>query len=516
MCSVEGGAWGDCFVVVAGNTRILCGDPTWNTKVVTKGKPIDLWLVSRPANLFLLPNLHRAFPHMQVWVTEPVAFAARTMLQDLLKEQPFDDTAQKRVQRVGSHADLSSAFDSLTLVHYLAPERMHQLVCTAMRSGYCLGGANWLIEGMVTGERVVALGPSSFSPTLSGVINQEIFRDATMILISAVGPDNNAPCDFPKESVATLKEGGNVMIPMDEDLRIAVNIIEGLAKLFLQAGLEHIPIYAIGAVGAMLRRLVCLTDWMLLDPKRDSIGAALKCPVDIDELIRAQRLILGDINEIASVYREPCVVLALHDSLTYGPAQHFDATWRAPSKVFSCVRTGASAAAFCAPLPDSRIPARHVKGLLNTWDKTGKARRLLSPHNAHLASMNVAEVLPVGARAKSTSSSGKFVRGYLTQDIADTVHYTKASDGSSYCDVSGQFCLERLGLVVRGAESSGQAQLLRVENILKQKNVPYDADADTIRIPEYGTVEFRDNRCVIEAESRHLHRRLEELIRTAA
>jgi len=566
----------DCYVIRFGDIRILCGDPTMDfpglengndaAKLKTfKHKSIDLFLISRPSNLGALPYLRGVNPDMDVWVTPPVAYGARVVTEEMLIEEQLEGTHEGTITHSSSsnarahglraeNSDkrdpcskkrtlMSSAsvimpsfhFDDncLTLVKYEAPGRFGGLRITAMRSGYCLGGANWVIENIPTGDRVVVVGPSSSKSTLSGVLYQRALQNATTVLVSGLNPssvrlkttgsmdDIGSLLDegaFHNEIKHTLMQRGNVLIPVDNDLTKAVDIIQTLVDITSSMTDLHVPIFAFGAVGQMLLRLESLTDWMKLD-SRWAVGAttSLRCPIEIDEMIRTNRLVCGDMNDIGRVYKEPCVVLALRDSLESGPASHFAHIWHAPSKIFSTIKTSCESR---PPVPDKRLTPNEVKALLDGWQKANKdpmMRLVRKKEHAHIG-----RVLGSNQRVTLRSKEPRFVRGYFVQESADGIEYSKKQDGSYHATVTGELCLERSELVFRPIPQL-KARMSYVTHALTARTIPFHFghDGATLHIPGYGSIEFREAgdddghaSFIIEAESRTKHKELELLLPT--
>lgn len=204
-------------------------------------------------------------------------------------------------------------------------------------SGHCLGGSNWVIASPT--HRVAVIGASSMSPHVRHPmpLNFQALEQCDLAIIGDLIPrerdagGSEGPA-YPLNDVCTgisqtVLRGGNVLLPVSP-CGSAIDLIHAVGIHLPGAGLAHTNIYLVSPVGqGVIGYLEILAEWVHTS-RRDRVYIP-ESPFLHNDMIASNRLhIVPEVWALSSHnYTEPCVVLAGHPSLRFGPVVHFLRLW---------------------------------------------------------------------------------------------------------------------------------------------------------------------------------------------
>ncbi|CAG0923800.1 unnamed protein product, partial [Notodromas monacha] len=205
------------------------------------------------------------------------------------------------------------------------------LQVSAVSSGYCIGSCNWIISSYK--EKIVFMSGSSTLTTHPMSCDQVGLRNADALIVTgltqtpSVNPDTMIG-EFCTSVVATLKAGGNVLVPCYPS-GVIYDLFECVSGHLDTTGLSGVPLYFISPVAdSSLAYSNIFAEW-LSTGKQNRVYLPDE-PFPHANLVREGRLksfrYVHD-EKLIEDYREPCIVFCGHPSLRFGAAVHFTLLW---------------------------------------------------------------------------------------------------------------------------------------------------------------------------------------------
>jgi integrator complex subunit 9 len=203
----------------------------------------------------------------------------------------------------------------------------------AKSSGYSIGSCNWLIES--DSDTFCYLTRSSLLNTHSKLFDQSFLKNQlidTLLLTGLNHSQLNEPetmiQDFCKACILTLKNQGNVLIPIMPTGKI-YDLIEYIYRYLSDATMTNVPVYFISSVADQSFAFSNIFAEWLCDSKQNLVHAA-ESPFQHAELVKNNLLkIYPSINsKFNDDFHQPCIVFASHPSLRFGEACHFVEMWK--------------------------------------------------------------------------------------------------------------------------------------------------------------------------------------------
>ena len=199
-------------------------------------------------------------------------------------------------------------------------------------SGHSIGSCNWSVEADC--DRILYLANSSILTTHSKLIDQSCLKNQIIdcLIVSGINRvPNEAEAmmkEFCKAVVATIKGGGNVLVPTLPSGKI-YDLIEYLMHYLAESQLSTTPVYFISSIANQsLAYSNIFAEW-LCDTKQNLVYAA-ESPFSHGELVKNGQLkIYPSINgKFNDDYKTPCIIFASHPSLRFGEVCHFVELWK--------------------------------------------------------------------------------------------------------------------------------------------------------------------------------------------
>ncbi|RNA33688.1 integrator complex subunit 9 [Brachionus plicatilis] len=202
----------------------------------------------------------------------------------------------------------------------------------AKSSGYSIGSCYWIIESDC--DTICYLSKSSLLNSHSKLFDQYLKNQIIdcLILTGLNQTQLNEPeqmiQDFCKACVLTLKNQGNVLIPVQPSGKI-YDLIEFLYGFLCDSSLGNTPIYFMSHVAEQsLAYSNIFAEW-LCDSKQALVYAA-ECPFQHGELFKNGLLKTypGITSKFNDEFMQPCILFASHPSLRFGEVCHFIELWK--------------------------------------------------------------------------------------------------------------------------------------------------------------------------------------------
>ncbi|EKX51517.1 hypothetical protein GUITHDRAFT_161545 [Guillardia theta CCMP2712] len=236
---------------------------------------------------------------------------------------------------------------------------------TPYPSGYCLGSSFWLLSKPQC--KVALIGACSMGfplrtplpPRFDSLrnVNVAIFGDLLpsdrLVTPAGMSVTQPPPPAWPFRDIGqaiqnTLQKGGNVLMPITLG-GTSLDLLEALSMWCPDFGVSgmNAPIYLISpTANSLIGYLEILSEWVqTFDATRREREGRIDSPFVHQSMLQNSRLhIISDVHDLrsssssttttnmptqppTSTYREPCLVLAGHPSLRFGPCLHFLKRW---------------------------------------------------------------------------------------------------------------------------------------------------------------------------------------------
>uniref|UniRef100_A0A7S4KXN2 Beta-Casp domain-containing protein n=1 Tax=Guillardia theta TaxID=55529 RepID=A0A7S4KXN2_GUITH len=241
---------------------------------------------------------------------------------------------------------------------------------TPYPSGYCLGSSFWLLSKPQC--KVALIGACSMGfplrtplpPRFDSLrnVNVAIFGDLLpsdrLVTPAGMSVTQPPPPAWPFRDIGqaiqnTLQKGGNVLMPITLG-GTSLDLLEALSMWCPDFGVSgmNAPIYLISpTANSLIGYLEILSEWVqTFDATRREREGRIDSPFVHQSMLQNSRLhIISDVHDLrsssssttttnmptqppTSTYREPCLVLAGHPSLRFGPCLHFLKRWGAEGR----------------------------------------------------------------------------------------------------------------------------------------------------------------------------------------
>jgi len=298
--------------------------------------------------------------------------------------------ANGRWWRLYNRHDVDSCISKIRTVSFCQTVELYSsLKITAISSGFSIGSANWIIQ--TDFEKISYMSDSSvcdgYHP--ENINKEDLKRSDLLILTRLSSSEMQSTADaaitsFLQQIGTTLSGGGNVLVPT-QSCGIVLDLIERIHLFLNSIGHNHTPIYFISPVAEYIIAYANVSGEWLSRTRQERLYQP-EPPFQHEELLRSGRLHLFidvDDRRLVSIFREPCIVLAGHCSLRFGPVTHFLRLWANDAKnslllidpFFEKASILASATALISPTRlsmrvihcpiDTRLSAASAKALLN-------------------------------------------------------------------------------------------------------------------------------------------------------
>jgi integrator complex subunit 9 len=208
------------------------------------------------------------------------------------------------------------------------------LIVTPKSSGHSIGSCNWTVDSDC--DTISYLSRSSLLSTHSKLFNPLILKQQIVDCAIVTGlnqaslhdPEQMIQ-DFCKACIVTVKNQGNVLIPVLPCTGKIYDLIECLYRYLADAQLTHIPVYFISQVAQQSLSFANIFAEWLNDAKQSLVNAA-EAPFQHGELAKANLLkVYPSINaKFNDDFNQPCILFASHPSLRFGESCHFVELWK--------------------------------------------------------------------------------------------------------------------------------------------------------------------------------------------
>lgn len=202
----------------------------------------------------------------------------------------------------------------------------------AKSSGYSIGSCYWIIESDC--DTICYLSKSSLLNSHSKFFDQYLKSQIIDCLIvsglnqTQLHEPEQMIQDFCKACVMTLKNQGNVLIPVQPTGKI-YDLIEFLYRYLCDSSMGNTPIYFMSHVAEQsLAYSNIFAEW-LCDSKQALVYAA-ESPFQHGELLKNGFLKTypGITSKFNDEFLQPCILFASHPSLRFGEVCHFVELWK--------------------------------------------------------------------------------------------------------------------------------------------------------------------------------------------
>ncbi|CAF0809066.1 unnamed protein product [Brachionus calyciflorus] len=203
----------------------------------------------------------------------------------------------------------------------------------AKSSGHSIGSCNWLIESDC--DSIYYMSKSSLLNSHSKVYNQQFIKNQivdSLILTGLNQTQLHEPeqmiQDFCKACIMTLKNQGNVLIPVQPTGKI-YDLIECLYRYLCDSSMGNTPIYFLSSVAEQsLAYSNIFAEWLC--SSKQTLVYAAECPFQHGELLKNGFLKTypGITSKFNDEFHQPCILFASHPSLRFGEACHFVDLWK--------------------------------------------------------------------------------------------------------------------------------------------------------------------------------------------
>lgn len=206
------------------------------------------------------------------------------------------------------------------------------IIVSPASSGYCLGGAYWVLEAL--GVRVGIVGPASLvAPLASQPFDRSMLANTRAAVVYST-MEAHSVSQVPAMIAANIDEGVRgvqarkcVLLPFNPDLALLIDIVEGLGQAIadLPDSSQH-PMFVVGSPARLLRRCASFAEWA--HPERTAHAHVGAAPFLTEALATANRIVLADrVHDLADSYREPCIVIASALPGGRSAVAHFKKRW---------------------------------------------------------------------------------------------------------------------------------------------------------------------------------------------
>lgn len=232
-----------------------------------------------------------------------------------------------------SKKDVDDCLSKIKIINFSETIDIYgSLKIQAKSSGFSIGSCYWIIESDC--DNICYLSKSSllnshsklFDPYLKNIIIDCLI--VTGLNQTQLHEPEQMIQDFCKACVLTLKNQGNVLIPIQPSGKI-YDLIEFLYRYLCDSSLGNTPIYFMSHVAEQsLAYSNIFAEW-LCDSKQTLVYAA-ESPFQHGELLKNG--LLKTYSSITSKFNDefiqPCILFASHPSLRFGEACHFVEMWK--------------------------------------------------------------------------------------------------------------------------------------------------------------------------------------------
>lgn len=405
---------------------------------------IDIIFISNYMSMMALPILFEKYFHgtkqkhfrAKIYATAPTVVMGQKALEDLREmavrfatTTTLQNGGEEKKHFFGSHISLHAlaalltddliekCFASVHAVSFHEPIRLfnEQLVACAVSSGYCIGGANWVIQNGEH-EKIAFLAASSTASTRhpEPLDYRNTLADADLVIASDLNSQmfDNYQNDRQLHELCraigmTLSQGGDVLLPLDCSGPLLLDLVENL-RMYLQSLNMHLStiMFCVSlSVEHALSYSQITSEWM--HPQRQARALDAEPPFIFQSLIKQQQFQFyrkfGQ--EFATAYQRHhtaghrAIIFAGHPSLKFGPV----------CKLLEMLDRSAKNAVICVQEPIDRLPVRKMRHLNIPLDLRLTKRELM-----HLMREIRAKqlVLPSSHYDQTVAKSAEHVRAY--------------------------------------------------------------------------------------------------------
>ncbi|KND00155.1 uncharacterized protein SPPG_04496 [Spizellomyces punctatus DAOM BR117] len=302
---------------------------------------VDFILITNSYNILALPFIteYTAFKG-RIFATEPTVEFGRLLMEEMvgnLSRDPYTGVAnylvhfEKEVHPLYSLHDIESCISKIERVHYSEYLDLGgDVEIVARSSGFCLGGANWMIKS--PNATVTYMAASSNSRIgHSTVIDVVPFSKTDATIVAQLGTAPSRPLgdmitNMLNILVKTLEQGGNVLLPVNP-CGTMFELIAIISEYLRSCGLVTTPIHIVSSIAKRSLHLANIQgEWMSLEKQANLYEA--RQPLIHGRLLEDKLLFHHDFSASVYQYRGPYIVFVGHPSLQAGQVRDFLNVWK--------------------------------------------------------------------------------------------------------------------------------------------------------------------------------------------
>ncbi|TPX68072.1 hypothetical protein SpCBS45565_g03410 [Spizellomyces sp. 'palustris'] len=302
---------------------------------------VDFILITNSYNILALPFIteYTAFKG-RIFATEPTVEFGRLLMEEMvgnLSRDPYTGVAnyvvhfEKDVHPLYSLHDIESCISKIERVHYSEYLDLGgDVEIVARSSGFCLGGANWMIKS--PNATVTYMAASSNSRIgHSTVIDVAPFSKTDATIVTQLGTAPTLPLgdmitNMLNILVKTLEQGGNVLLPVNP-CGTMFELIAIISEYLRSCGLVTTPIHIVSSIAKRSLHLANIQgEWMSLEKQANLYEA--RQPLIHGRLLEDKLLFHHDFSASVFQYRGPYIVFVGHPSLQAGQVRDFLKVWK--------------------------------------------------------------------------------------------------------------------------------------------------------------------------------------------
>eukprot|EP00741_Cyanophora_paradoxa_P014634 tig00020816_g14114.t1 len=337
---------------------------------------VDCVLISNYHNLLALPYVTEYTTFRgKVYATDPTIQIGRQLMEELVKaceepqsvnatgrpgppaakrqrtaEEPAEPAAVPSTRRAPyTMADVERCLARIRPLSFKEDvELSPALRATPVSSGFCIGGANWVLS--TASDKIVYVSHSSSATSRHPEpLDIESLRGADVLIAPEVSSDSIPRPDPMLAELAsvlgtTIREGGSLLVPCHPS-GLILDLIETFHNYLKQIGLWDVPLYVVSPAADLALAYANISSEWLGKARQDRVllaedpfvhgdlarGGALHYTSDPatrpHPTIKPGTCGAGDGPPLGRIYREPCVVFAGPPSLRGGAALQFVRSW---------------------------------------------------------------------------------------------------------------------------------------------------------------------------------------------
>ncbi|CAJ0585948.1 unnamed protein product, partial [Mesorhabditis spiculigera] len=231
---------------------------------------------------------------------------------------------------------LEKAIDRVTVVSFRETVSILGMInATTYGNGYTMGSCNWMIANEM--EKIVYISAACLRHTHTKAVDWDSIGGADRLILTSLSTSYRVPqtliVELLKETISTLRNGGNVLFPI-LPTGLIFDLIAVISEQMTKQGISlDVPIYFISPVGKRTLAFANVNSEYVSVQYQEKIWTAEE-PFNYAALLKCGRLQVYDslYGDFSREVKSPCVCFAGHPSLRIGDAAHLLEVWGNDSK----------------------------------------------------------------------------------------------------------------------------------------------------------------------------------------